>query len=116
MALTTSPRRVALIASAAAAVLAVTAAPAAAHYTYAYQGDDLGSISSSHLQATACDQENDNRAVYVQVITSSGSRDTVWDYYGGGCTTGNLISPAVNFRVCEQIANAADACTSWRDA
>lgn len=99
-----------------AVVLAATAEPAAAHYTYVYQGSDFMSINSSHSVVTVCDRENDGHAVYGDVINELGKRFRIYDTYNSTCTSyGPDLVLIMDFRLCEDLSGT-DACTAWKFA
>ena len=105
-----------IVAMTMAALIVATAEPAAAHYTYVYQGNDFMSINSSHTTATVCDRENDGHAVYGDVIDEFGRRFRVYDTYNSSCTSSEPnFARIMDFRLCEELSGT-DACTSWRFA
>jgi hypothetical protein len=93
-------------------MLALTAAPAQAHYTYIYHGSDFASVSSDHLRVSACDRENDGHLVYADVLLSNGVRTRVWDGYDSVCSTRSFSSTVRQFRLCEE----GVSCTAWKNA
>ena len=95
------------------AALAAVAAPAAlAHYTFVYHGQDLVSIASDHRTASACDRESDGNLVYGDLILANGNRVRVWDSFDSVCSTRNVGSPIRDFRLCEETVG----CTAWKNA
>ena len=93
-------------------LLALTAVPVQAHYTYIYHGSDYASVSSNHLQASVCDRENDNHRVYADLLLSSGTRAQVWDTFDSVCATMSFFTTIRQYRLCEEKVS----CTAWKTA
>ena len=77
-----------------------------------YQGDDYA--WSNGTDVSVCDREADGHGVYGEFDLSSGSNATVRDPNGSasGCGT-NKFNRVVFFRVCEDLNNLPDPCSSW---
>jgi hypothetical protein len=93
-------------------LLALTAVPAQAHYTYIYHGSDFAAVSSNHLQVSVCDRENDNHRVYADLLHSNGSRTQVWDRFDSVCATMSFFTTIRQYRLCEEMVS----CTAWKTA
>ena len=92
-------------------MIALTASPAAAHYTYVYHGSDLATVSSDHNRTSLCDMENDGNPVMAYYIYSGGRMTsyTIATYLGCGTRSIPGIS---QFQLCEQ----GEGCTPWKRA
>jgi hypothetical protein len=106
----------ALAALATSALLVATGAPASAHYTVVYQGNDMASVSDDHRRGSVCDREVDGNAVYGKFWT--GFREVrEWDGGDRGCDNVNdLQSHEVikQVQVCENTRRGEDdACSAW---
>jgi hypothetical protein len=101
--------------------LAFAAAPASAHATTTFHGNDYGHVTDNHRRVLAYDGECDDHYVDVEyryrVGTGSQIRlGNVRDI--NGCRIGNnshLQTRIYSYRVCEAIYSGANiSCSGWR--
>jgi hypothetical protein len=112
-------RRLAPLACALAAALALTAAlptAASAHETWAFHGGDSARVLASHTYIEIYDHECDGHSVYTRYRMSNGNLGQFTDYDGCGPNRAYRNTPPgvhiVRFQVCE----ATEGCSAIKGA
>jgi hypothetical protein len=91
--------------------LAVTAEPASAHLVQVFQGIDVVTVASDHLEAQVCNEERDGRAVRAIFTLADGTVFQEADGADLGCDFVKPGTPIVAVQLCEIDPNQSDPCS-----